>query len=567
MTDDNNSRYRSSDPYSHDPAHAPASAGQGTSDPLAELARLIGKNDPFAELGRSSHPPASHPATPYAPAPPPRDTHREPRFDDPAPQTDHHQADHQYDSHPRQDARQDSRQDSRYEAPFPPQSGWDATAQPAPAYDPFAPHGQPAPLSAGTRYEDHPYAAGSHASGQPQPVIDNYQPEHDPHQLDTHSGYGNENAPRLGDVPGFGPPPFHPAESGAAQPSEDQFYDDAPPRRRKGFVTVAAVLVLAVVGTAAAFGYRSYRGGSGSLSLPTIIKASTEPTKVAPPAPQPSADASKISYDRFGDRGQNEKVVSREEQPVDQREIARSSSVPRTVLPGAPTQSPNASASAPNNPSPSGNNAPSALGEPKRIRTVPIRPDQPDGLSASSVAPKQVASLPAPPPQAAPPLPAQQQQTFPPPPAPIETTPAPQRAAAPPQAPVERAPRPQRNSQPANAPLSLSPDANASAAPAAPRASAPMQVASAPSSGGTGRYHVQVSSQRSEADAQAAFRSVQGKYSSVIGGQPHVIRKVELGEKGTYYRAMVGPFATRDQAVQLCSSLKSAGGDCVVQTN
>ena len=94
-----------------------------------------------------------------------------------------------------------------------------------------------------------------------------------------------------------------------------------------------------------------------------------------------------------------------------------------------------------------------------------------------------------------------------------------------------------------------------------------MQVASAPANGGTGRYHVQVASQRSEADAQTAFRSVQGKYSSVIGGQPHVIRKVELGEKGTYYRAMVGPFSTRDQAVQLCSSLKSAGGDCVVQSN
>jgi cell division protein FtsN len=53
----------------------------------------------------------------------------------------------------------------------------------------------------------------------------------------------------------------------------------------------------------------------------------------------------------------------------------------------------------------------------------------------------------------------------------------------------------------------------------------------------------------------------------VIGGQPHTVRRVELGEKGTYYRAMVGPFGTREQAVQLCSSLKSAGGDCVVQSN
>lgn len=563
MTDDNNSRYRSSDPYSHDPANAPASAGQGASDPLAELARLIGKNDPFSEFGRLSNPPA----------PPPRDTYREPRFEDPAPQAGYHEAGHQYDSHQHQDVRNDT----RYDASFPPHSGgWDATAQPAPAYDPFAPHAQPAPLAADTHYEDHPYAAGSHASGQPQPVIDTYQPEHEP-QFDADTRYDNENAPRLGDVPGFAPPPFHPAESGAAQPSEDQFYDDAPPRRRKGLVTVMAVLALAVVGTAGAFGYRSYvRGGGPSLSLPPIIKASTEPTKVAPPAPAQTADASKISYDRFGDRGQNEKVVPREEQPVDQREIVRSSSVPRTVLPGAPAPSaspalpPNAQAS--NQPS---NNAPSALGEPKRIRTVPIRPDQAVDASASaSAVAKQVATLPAPPPQAAPaPLPVQ--QAAPPPAAPLETTPVPQRAAAPPPAPVERAPRPQRNAQSApaaNAPLSLAPDATNSAPPPvasapAPRPAAPMRVASAPSNGGTGGYLVQVSSQRSEADAQSAFRSVQGKYSSVLSGQQHVIRRVELGEKGTYYRAMVGPFATREQAVQLCSSLKSAGGDCVVQSN
>ena len=53
MTDDNNSRYRSSDPFSAAPA------GQGSSDPLAELARLIGKNDPFSELGRVSQAPAA----------------------------------------------------------------------------------------------------------------------------------------------------------------------------------------------------------------------------------------------------------------------------------------------------------------------------------------------------------------------------------------------------------------------------------------------------------------------------------------------------------------------------
>ena len=78
---------------------------------------------------------------------------------------------------------------------------------------------------------------------------------------------------------------------------------------------------------------------------------------------------------------------------------------------------------------------------------------------------------------------------------------------------------------------------------------------------------MQVSSQRSEADAENAFKNIQAKHSSVLGGQPHTVKRADLGAKGVYYRAMVGPFGTRDQAIQLCSSLKAAGGDCVVQAN
>jgi hypothetical protein len=78
---------------------------------------------------------------------------------------------------------------------------------------------------------------------------------------------------------------------------------------------------------------------------------------------------------------------------------------------------------------------------------------------------------------------------------------------------------------------------------------------------------VQVASQRSEADAQSSFRNVQSKYPNVLGDRQPVIRRADLGERGTYYRAMVGPFPNREQAVQFCGSLKAAGGDCVVQAN
>ena len=82
-----------------------------------------------------------------------------------------------------------------------------------------------------------------------------------------------------------------------------------------------------------------------------------------------------------------------------------------------------------------------------------------------------------------------------------------------------------------------------------------------------GGYLVQVSSQKNEADAQASFRALQGKFPSVLGSRSPVIKRADLGEKGVYYRAMVGPFGSPEEASQFCSSLKSAGGQCVVQRN
>ena len=60
-------------------------------------------------------------------------------------------------------------------------------------------------------------------------------------------------------------------------------YEEEPePRKRSsGLVTVAAVLALAVVGTGAAFAYRTYVGSPRS-GEPPIIRADNSPTKVVP---------------------------------------------------------------------------------------------------------------------------------------------------------------------------------------------------------------------------------------------------------------------------------------------
>jgi len=82
-----------------------------------------------------------------------------------------------------------------------------------------------------------------------------------------------------------------------------------------------------------------------------------------------------------------------------------------------------------------------------------------------------------------------------------------------------------------------------------------------------GGYAVQLSSQRSEAEAQSAYREMQGRFPSQLANRTPIIRRADLGAKGTYYRTLVGPFASHEEAETMCSNLKAAGGSCIVQKN
>jgi cell division septation protein DedD len=118
----------------------------------------------------------------------------------------------------------------------------------------------------------------------------------------------------------------------------------------------------------------------------------------------------------------------------------------------------------------------------------------------------------------------------------------------------------------ANAPLTLSPQSAPASDPATPtRLAATNSVQTASSAGGG--YLVQISSEKNEADAQASYRALQNKFPTVLGSRPPVIKRADLGDKGVYYRAMVGPFGTTEEASQFCGNLKTAGGQCVVQRN
>jgi len=90
--------------------------------------------------------------------------------------------------------------------------------------------------------------------------------------------------------------------------------------------------------------------------------------------------------------------------------------------------------------------------------------------------------------------------------------------------------------------------------------------AAATSAGASG-YAVQVSAQRSKADAETSFRALQEKFPRQLAGRTAIIRRTDLGAKGIYYRAFVGPFASAGEADQFCGRFKTAGGQCFVTRN
>jgi hypothetical protein len=514
MADDIFRSFRSRDPAARDQAGTSARTG---GDPLAELARLIGQSDPYSERvardgGRSADEPEA------------------PGFD--------WATDGGY-------SEEADRAEQRYAAP-------PAPTLPAASY--------PVQTSQAGEYEDEPSPSGRFFST-PATKFNGFRDDADTHQPDRQGGY--ETA--------------EPERDGSEAYASDEYYDEeAPtPKRRSGVVVVAAVLGLVVIGAAGAFAYRTMFGGSMLPTLPPIIKANNGPNKIMPSYGEAQANNS-ATTGTVG-AGSAETVVSREEQPVNVEPKINSRVV--SAIPIVPPQSsaqpaaaPPASAPSPWPPSPLAAGTPvtaspaapsapvtasvppaatpaaaPAFAEPKRVHTVTIRTDQ---AGSSEAAPPAAVPMPVP-------APAARSAARPPSPKPATSA-----AAA---------------SAASNAPLSIVPGADGeAAAPMRTRtaAAAPIAMASAtPVTGVTGStpsgsgYAVQITSQRSEADAEASFQALRAKFPTQLGGRQPIIRRADLGAKGVYYRAMVGPFASMEEAAGMCSSLKAAGGNCLVQRN
>ena len=457
---------------------------RGESEPLAELAQLTGQTDPFGTPAkpllplqsranvRPQYAPAEDEAS--APAGPPL-----------------------------------WRQRARQEAP-----SQQEDEEPEPEY-------QRSPVHPLNRYAAQPAAA---------PEQDHHEPQQDADEQPADSSRYDDAL-------------YGPIKSVEQENARDPAYPDDPyayqrgyeqepePRTRSGWVvTVAAVLALAVVGTGATFAYRTYVGSPRS-GEPPIITADNSPTKVVPA--QSDGGASKIP-DRMPPGGGGEKLVSREEAPVDINSrsgaslveippLNQNSSPPpiASVSPTGPALATAANGTMPNN-------------EPRKIKALTVKGDAAEngGIPTGTAAPAK-------------PDPAA-------------------RSASAPTAPAQRNPSAANAS--ANTPLTLSPQSAPASDPAPPTPFAATNVVpTAPST--SGGYLVQVSSEKKEADAQASYRALQNKFPAALRSRPSVIKRADLGDKGVYYRTMVGPFGSTEEAAQFCGNLKSAGGQCVVQKN
>ena len=327
-------------------AQRDAPRDSGGSDPLAELARLIGQSDPFADFDRNGgHASEPRPRADSAPsdwrktaAALARESMRNPPAADP-----------QFDE-----------VDSAIAA---------AKSLRAPSDDPFA------RLASHVSHQALDHAAPDHAAfdhaAYDQAAVPQAGYAHGPYdepRFDSHADDQFDDSPHAG-----APPDANESENyffdGAPAPTDDRFYDD-PPRRRatNGIVTAIVLIGCGILGTAGAYGYRTYYSGARPTDAP-IISAEKSPNKMVPAAGGGDSQSGK-SVERIG--AANERVVARQEEPV----TLSDPNGPRVVLPAPFTTTPGPGPLAqPSAAQPSAALPAGVPTEPKKVRTVAIRPD------------------------------------------------------------------------------------------------------------------------------------------------------------------------------------------------
>ena len=402
-------------------------------------------------------------------------------------------------------------------------------------YDPAAQHQQyPAPYPQHqpsypeAPYEQHGYAQGQGYDPQQTANWDAYQ------QQQAYPGYYQQDQGGYVPQQGIYPDPHgyaDPQQDGQEQYNEAESEEPAPTRSGPRPVVVVAALVGAIaLGGGLAYGYRMLGGGAPMGATP-VVKADKTPTKETPSSPGGKAVAH--TDKKFLNRLADEKASASAPTPI----AAEPASAPRE--PDGPRKVTTLIVNKDGTISPQ---MPSAAPPPKPEAQVasaaPARSVIP-GMVIEGMRPSQ----------------AQVERVEPSAPA-AEAKPAPTKVAELP-LPKVRGTRndvtesePPKRKRPA-----VRDDALATKTAAVPTPGKPLP-------GTTGRivgYVPVLASKRSREDALKSFADLHQRYASVLAGKSPDVMEANIPNKGTYYRLILGPPASREAARDICTKLDAAG--------
>ena len=99
---------------------------------------------------------------------------------------------------------------------------------------------------------------------------------------------------------------------------------------------------------------------------------------------------------------------------------------------------------------------------------------------------------------------------------------------------------------------------------AAAQATAPAPASQVPAAQAAGKFAVQLVSLKDRGAAEAEWRRLQGVFPRLLGDKTLLLQSAEVAGVGKVYRLRAGPFASRNDAAQICAQLKSKQQDCLV---
>lgn len=78
-------------------------------------------------------------------------------------------------------------------------------------------------------------------------------------------------------------------------------------------------------------------------------------------------------------------------------------------------------------------------------------------------------------------------------------------------------------------------------------------------------YGVHLASYKSEANVDTGWNRLKGQLPGLIDGMNPVVKRVDLGSKGVFYRLHAAPVANQAAAADLCRKIKARGAYCKVE--